>query len=214
MSIGQITRYAADYAPYRAEGAHYNRPNNSGAADSGSIAARPPQDEYIPSSDNILAQDFTLEELQIISNLQTRDREVRAHEQAHISAGGAHIRGGASYEYQVGPDKKRYAVGGEVSIDTSPVRDDPQATIAKMQTVRAAALAPASPSGQDRAVAAAASQAEARAHAELSEKRAAETQGNQNGGSQNAAPRIFADAIAAYTINANSYTARIIQAVG
>ena len=37
--------------------------------------------------------------------------------------------GGASYEYDNGPDGKRYAVGGEVSIDTSTVSGDPQATI-------------------------------------------------------------------------------------
>jgi hypothetical protein len=119
-------------------------------------------------------EEYTAEEQQVIAELADRDREVRAHEQAHVSAGGAYIRGGASYDYQSGPDGKRYAVGGEVSIDTSPVRDNPQATIAKMQVVRAAALAPADPSAQDRAVAAAAAQAEAAAAAELNEMRAAE----------------------------------------
>ena len=44
------------------------------------------------------------------------DREERQHEQAHLSAAGGHARGGPSYQYETGPDGKRYAVGGEVSI--------------------------------------------------------------------------------------------------
>ena len=78
---------------------------------------------------------------------------VRAHEQAHKAAAGAHAKGGPTYEYQSGPDGKRYAVGGEVQIDTSPVPNDPQATIQKMQQVQRAANAPAEPSSQDRRVA-------------------------------------------------------------
>jgi hypothetical protein len=86
-----------------------------------------------------------------IVELQNRDREVRNHEQAHIAASGGLSRGGASFSYQRGSDGKLYAVGGEVSIDTSPVPDNPQATIQKAQQIRAAALAPADPSAQDRA---------------------------------------------------------------
>ena len=59
-----------------------------------------------------------------------------------------------------------YAVGGEVTIDTSPVKGDPQATVAKMEVVIRAALAPADPSGQDRSVAAQATQEEAQARQE------------------------------------------------
>ncbi len=112
---------------------------------------------------------LTEEERKQVQELQRRDREVRAHEQAHLAAAGGHALGGASYSYQAGPDGRRYAVGGEVSIDTSPVRDDPRATIAKAQTIRAAALAPADPSGADRAVAAAAAKMEADAQRELAE---------------------------------------------
>ena len=53
-----------------------------------------------------------------------------------------------------------------MGIDTSPVPDDPDATIRKAQTVRQAALAPAKPSSQDRAVAAQATKMEATARAE------------------------------------------------
>ena len=72
-----------------------------------------------------------------------------------------------SAETEKGPDGKNYAVGGEVSIDVSRVNGDPQATLAKARTIRAAALAPAQPSSQDFAVAAKAGQLEAEARAEL-----------------------------------------------
>jgi hypothetical protein len=110
--------------------------------------------------------ELSAEEKKQVVDLKKRDREVKAHEAAHMAAGGGYVRGGASYSYQTGPDGKRYAVGGEVSIDTS-AEDDPNATIRKMQTVRSAALAPANPSGQDRSVAAAASAMEAKARQQL-----------------------------------------------
>ena len=120
------------------------------------------------------------EEQRIVNDLKKRDAEVKAHEQAHIAAGGPYVRGAANYEYERGPDNRNYAVGGEVSIDTSP-ENTPEATIRKMQIVRRAALAPADPSGQDRSVAAQASQIEAQARQELQkekqeEKKSEETQ--------------------------------------
>ena len=94
-----------------------------------------------------------------VEKLKSRDVEVRKHEQAHKAVAGKYATGGASFEYQVGPDGKRYAVGGEVSIDLSKGRT-PEETIQKASAVRAAALAPAEPSAQDRKVAAMASQME------------------------------------------------------
>lgn len=113
-------------------------------------------------------------ELEQIRQLGVRDREVRMHEQAHKAVGGQYA-GAISYTYERGPDGRRYAVGGEVPIDLSEA-DDPEATIAKMQIVRRAALAPApaEPSAQDRRVAAEASSIEQRARAELMEARAQE----------------------------------------
>lgn len=107
------------------------------------------------------------QEQQQIKELKARDTEVRIHEQAHASVGGQYA-GSPSYEYQRGPDGTNYAVGGEVQIDVAEIPDDPQATIEKMQTVRAAALAPAEPSGADRSIAADATQKLAAAQAELS----------------------------------------------
>jgi len=107
---------------------------------------------------------LTPDEQDEVRKLKARDREVRAHELAHQAAAGG-LAGGASFSYQRGPDGVSYAVGGEVSISVRPGRT-PEETVAIAQTVRAAALAPAEPSGQDRAVAAAASQLEAEARAE------------------------------------------------
>ena len=112
-------------------------------------------------------EDLSESEKREVAELERRDREVRAHEAAHLQAAGAVARGGAEFQYQVGPDGKRYAVGGEVSIDVSPVPGDPQATVAKAQQIRRAATAPAQPSGADRAIAAQASRMEAEARQEM-----------------------------------------------
>jgi hypothetical protein len=111
-------------------------------------------------------EDLTAEQQQEADKLKQTDQEVKAHERAHMAAGAGVVMGGASYQYQRGPDGKMYAVGGEVKIDTSRERD-PQDTIRKMQQVKKAALAPAQPSGQDRSVAARASQIEAEARIEM-----------------------------------------------
>ena len=111
------------------------------------------------------------EEQAEVRKLKRRDQEVRRHEQAHKGAAGSSASGGPSFEYTTGPDGKRYAVGGEVNIDTSEVPGNPQATISKMQQIRRAAQAPANPSSRDRAVAAQAATAERAARAELAEHR-------------------------------------------
>ena len=112
-----------------------------------------------------VGRQLTPDDLEVISNLQARDREVRAHEAAHQAAGGGAV-GGASYSYQQGPDGRSYAIGGEVSVDLS-ASGGPEAVIAQMARVRAAATAPASPSAQDLSVAAAASSIAAAARQEL-----------------------------------------------
>jgi len=104
----------------------------------------------------------------LLDKLKARDADVRAHEAAHVAAGGDLITSGVTFSYETGPDGRAYAVGGDVSIDTSPVSGNPQATIAKAQQIIAAALAPADPSGQDLAVAGAAAAMEAQASAQAS----------------------------------------------
>lgn len=109
---------------------------------------------------------LTAKERRIVAELQRIDRQVRAHEQAHLAAAAGLARG-VSFQFATGPDGRRYAVGGEARIDTAPVKDDPQATIRKAQQIRTAANAPANPSAQDRAVAAQASAMEAQARQDL-----------------------------------------------
>lgn len=134
----------------------------------------PHEDEAEPSSErpesarlaSSAAEEPSVEERRELERLRRRDREVRAHEQAHQNAGGQHA-GGARLEYTVGPDGRRYAVNGSVSIDVSPVPGDPEATLRKMEIVQRAANAPANPSGADRQVAARATELATRARAEL-----------------------------------------------
>ncbi|MET0105483.1 MAG: putative metalloprotease CJM1_0395 family protein [Sedimenticola sp.] len=113
------------------------------------------------------AEQLSAREQSEVRKLQRREREVRAHEQAHIAAGGNVVRGGASYQYARGPDGRLYAVGGEVAIDGSGVQGNPQATVLKAETIKRAALAPANPSSQDLQVAAAATLMAATARAEI-----------------------------------------------
>lgn len=123
-------------------------------------------------------KELSLKQQQEVTELQQRDQEVRAHEQAHIAAGGGHVRGGATYSYQTGPDGRQYATGGSVNIDVSPVPGNPEATEEKAQTVRRAALAPANPSAQDQKVAsqAAAMEMEARMEKMTQKKKENETE--------------------------------------
>jgi hypothetical protein len=123
----------------------------------------------------VAEQELTNEELQEVTELKQRDREVRAHEQAHIAAGGSYVKGGADYEFETGPDGNEYAIGGEVQIDTSKVPGDPEATLIKMRRIRNAALAPASPSSSDRNIAAQATRAENLARLEILTQRYEET---------------------------------------
>lgn len=137
--------------------ASQNRATDNGSdADSGRSAASLSDDEQA-----------------YVSELKAIDREVRAHEASHASAGGG-FAGRPTYEFVTGPDGIRYAVSGSVEIDTGTVGGDPSATIRKLETVRRAALAPAKPSGQDRAVAAQAEAGIRAAQAELNADRAGE----------------------------------------
>ncbi len=119
-----------------------------------------------------------LEDARAIAKLAATDRRVRAHEQAHVAVGGPYVISGPSYTFVKGPDGKQYAVAGQVQIDTSAVPGDPEATIQKALTVIAAAYAPADPSPQDAAVAAAAQATLAAAQAELASRRYEENSGH------------------------------------
>ena len=121
---------------------------------------------------------LTDEEREQVEKLRETDREVRAHEQAHARAGGPYASA-PTYEFVRGPDGKRYAVSGEVQIDTSPISGNPAATIRKMEIVIKAAQAPAEPSAQDRRVAAEARAKKAEAQIELRKEKEEEKQSDE-----------------------------------
>jgi len=105
----------------------------------------------------------------LISELASSDTKVRAHEAAHVAAGGGVVTGGANFSYTKGPDGKMYATAGEVPIDTSEGKN-PEETIRKARQIVAAAMAPSDPSPQDYRVAASAAVMEMRGHLEQSKK--------------------------------------------
>ena len=134
------------------------------------------QPEKKPGDSSVNNQlNLSEEDLALLDQLKARDREVRVHEAAHASVGGRYA-GSASFQFTRGPDGRNYATGGEVSISVSEVAGDPQATIEKARVIRAAALAPAEPSVQDRRVAAEAAQLELTARSEMQSMQAEETQ--------------------------------------
>jgi len=167
-----------DFANLRKQAEHaassiFERENQQGSQQQNEQDAKQEQEEQNAkpngASDDKASevnQDQEAADEKIISQLQSRDKEVRAHELAHATTGGG-ATGAPSYTYEVGPDGKKYAVGGEVSVDLSSIPGDPQATIIKMQKVHAAALAPANPSTQDTRVAASAIQKILTAQSEL-----------------------------------------------
>ncbi len=147
-----------------APGEASSRASDSRSSLAGSSSEAPKGTSADPSK-----QELSRAEQIELRKLKQRDLEVRAHEQAHIAAGGSYVQGGARFSYTLGPDGNRYAVGGEVSIDTSSVPQDPEATLRKAEAVRKAALAPAQPSARDRAVAAEAARMAAEAKQEVLE---------------------------------------------
>ena len=139
------------------------------------------------SEQNNLTSDTARQEQQVqqvINQLKARDTEVRAHEMAHLAAAGSYARGGMSFTYQTGPDGKRYAIGGEVGIDTSPVSGDPEATLQKAMVIQRAALAPAEPSAQDQKVAQSAIKMMAQARMEISMQALEEQRAIREGGDE------------------------------
>lgn len=143
---------------------------------------------YIPAGDSLRGQqeasaraggrsaaagagtELTTEQQRQVERMRQIDRTVRQHEQMHVTVGGSLVTSGPNYAFETGPDGKRYAVSGEVGIDTSPGRT-PEETVPKAQQIRRAALAPPDPSPQDRRVAATASAMEQQALQQLAQAR-------------------------------------------
>jgi hypothetical protein len=119
------------------------------------LSGTDPAKEKMKPGEKTTADGKSIEDPQVqqqIARLKQIEEKVKAHEAAHKAVGG-NLASSASYSYTQGPDGRSYITGGEVQIDMSGGRT-PEETISKMQQVIRAALAPADPSGQDRAVAA------------------------------------------------------------
>ena len=129
--------------------------------------------------------ELSLEEQRIVTELQAADTNVRAHEAAHMAAGGG-LTSPASYTYERGPDNKMYAVAGEVGISTGE-GNTPQESLNKAQTIRRAALAPADPSPQDLKVAAQAASMEMSARAQIMQEKMAQNSQNTNNSNETSA---------------------------
>ncbi len=142
MNVGSYMRIGS-YMRDNIEGYLPNRPNNPNGLT---------QDQSTIKADK-KAND-TIENLKIqqeIQKLKSIEQKVIAHEMAHKIVGGQYA-GPMQYKYARGPDNRMYIVGGEVAIDVSEA-PTPEETIKKMMQVQRAALAPADPSPQDKAVA-------------------------------------------------------------
>jgi hypothetical protein len=137
----------------------------------------PPQDNGQDASagkENAKDRQQQQAEQQQLTELKERDTEVRMHEQAHASLGGQYASS-PQYEYERGPDGRRYVVDGKVSIDVSKA-STPEETIRKALQVKAAALAPAEPSTQDLRVAIEATQIALEARTEIATEKAEKAQ--------------------------------------
>ena len=122
-------------------------------------------DEAMNPSDS----ELSAQEQEKVRELKESDTRVRAHEMAHKAAAGSLAAGGPYYDLQRGPDGQNYAVGGEVPIRLPETNDYKQALKDAQQAERAA-LAPADPSPDDYAAAAAFRQRAVEARSKLSKE--------------------------------------------
>lgn len=177
------TSYAMNYystpaqSNNKANGVENNADNSVSSADKTSNAENNTQNNDKNAGQKNIGE-LSLEEQRIVTELQAADTNVRAHEAAHMAAGGG-LTSPASYTYERGPDNKMYAVAGEVGISTGE-GNTPQESLNKAQTIRRAALAPADPSPQDLKVAAQAASMEMSARAQIMQEKMAQNSQNTN----------------------------------
>jgi len=186
QAIGTDVQSAQQKGPARPTANPFSNQLGGASAVQLQVQEATPSETSEKISEQKLQGDLSDEDKAAVANLEDRDREVRTHEQAHASTGGGYT-GAPQYEYVRGPNGVQYAVGGHVDIDVAPVPNDPEATIAKMEVVRRAALAPARPSGQDRAVAATAEGHIREAQAELNKARQEAFQAQSSSGQSSSA---------------------------
>ena len=184
----QITSYAMNYystpAQSNNKGAENNADNSVSSGDKTANAENNTQNNDKNAGQKNIGE-LSLEEQRIVTELQAADTNVRAHEAAHMAAGGG-LTSPASYTYERGPDNKMYAVAGEVGISTGE-GNTPQESLNKAQTIRRAALAPADPSPQDLKVAAQAASMEMSARVQIMQEKMAQNSQNTNNSNETSA---------------------------
>ncbi len=94
-------------------------------------------------------KDLNVNEKLEVMALKQMDRSVRRHEQTHMRTAQNLSVGTPTFEYAIGPDGKKYAIGGEVNVNFSIVDEDPRATVEKALRIQRTALAPSDPSPKD-----------------------------------------------------------------
>ena len=201
------TSYAMNYystpaqSNNKANGVENNADNSVSSGDKTANAENNTQNNDKNAGQKNIGE-LSLEEQRIVTELQAADTNVRAHEAAHMAAGGG-LTSPASYTYERGPDNKMYAVAGEVGISTSE-GNTPQESLNKAQTIRRAALAPADPSPQDLKVAAQAASMEMSARAQIMQEKMAQNSQNTNNSNETSGDAVNSAENSAENSNANS----------
>jgi hypothetical protein len=124
------------------------------------------------NTDHYDDEDLSAEDKRKLQDLKRKDKEVRRQEQIRRAVAGPVARGGPRYRYVEGPDGKKYAISGEIVLDTyfGDVLSNPEAALKKARRVRRAALS-GNPSARDRQIASKATQVEAKARRILAQKK-------------------------------------------
>ena len=135
--------------------------------------------ELYKAEQNQAKEELTTQEKQELAKLKITDAEVKRHENAHKAMAAGLQTSGPNYEYETGPDGKKYAVAGDVNISYQK-SSDPEVNLKNAQKLKAAALAPADPSAQDRSVARKADVEIAKAKQEILEEQLNKDNENNN----------------------------------
>jgi len=109
------------------------------------------QDEYRPRRSDADGESLAARAREL-QRLRTTDREVRREARQHETLAGRLAAAGAKFDYEVGPDGRRYATEGDVRIRLSQGRT-PEETLDIAEQAYRAATAPSTPSVRDRSLA-------------------------------------------------------------
>ncbi len=116
---------------------------------------------------NINGQQLSEEEQKEIEKIRKNGRNIKRQELVYRAIVGNHVKGAASFEYDLGPDGIKYAVAGHTTIDTRPVINNPEASIRKAQAIKRTKL--------DRSVAVEVEKMEREARLEIKEEQRKES---------------------------------------